>query len=329
MTLVWTARCLCLVAGALPICLANAGQPSRPPDQASVFLMWQPLSAEILDRQRGGFVDISGITVSVGLERMVLINGQLVQSLTLTIPDLTSLPSKGSAGGVSVQGPGAITVPAVEVHVPQIAVNVGSPSSTSAPAQPASQQQQTSALSSPQPVGTISPGSASGALPPTSTAVTGGVAPASSPPPGGAAQVANAPLPSAVSPVSGQTGAGGSGNVAQQPGAATPAPAPAANPSAVQQQLAGSSQPGSVRVASPQPGGVIAASVIQNGPGNVVTPDVMRNLGPSVLTVVQNTLNNQRIQGMTVMNIDVSGIRNLIRNDVLSTLNITLRGFGR
>jgi len=81
--------------------------------------------------------------------------------------------------------------------------------------------------------------------------------------------------------------------------------------------------------ASLSPGAVTVASVIQNGPGNVVTPEVLRNLGPGVLTVVQNTLNNQTIQGLTIINAQVSGLGSLIRNDVFSNLHLTLKGFGR
>ncbi len=246
-----------------------------------MFVVWDPLSRDLLDQYRGGFVDLSGIKISFGLERMVWVNDQLVQSLTLTFPDLTSLPLKGSAGAVSVQGPGpiAVTVDPVKVNVPPINVQV-------APAR-----------ASPQPV--------------------------SGQPVSGVSGMANPPQVSSVNPSSTpstpgqQAGAGSAGAGAAQVAASTvpTSPAQASVPSAAGASLS--------------PGAVTVASVIQNGPGNVVTPEVLRNLGPGVLTVVQNTLNNQTIQGLTIINAQVSGLGSLIRNDVFSNLHLTLKGFGR
>jgi hypothetical protein len=76
-------------------------------------------------------------------------------------------------------------------------------------------------------------------------------------------------------------------------------------------------------------GGSSVASVIQNGPGNIVAPDVLRNLGPGTLSVIQNTLDNQTIQGLTVINAQLSGLRTVLRQDVLSNLQINLKGAGR
>jgi hypothetical protein len=228
---------------------AYADQQARATRQTSVFLVWDPLSPELLDQYRGGFVDISGIKISFGLERWVGVNDQFVQSLTLTIPDLTSLPLKGSAGAVSVQGPGAI-----EVHVNPISVNV--PPITVPPI-------------------TVPPIT----VPPSQP----------SPPPTGSQPVSGMESPPQVS--------------------SNPAGTSARNvPSA-------SSPPGAV-------------TVIQNGPGNFITSDVLRNLGPGGI-LVQNTLNDQVIQGLTVINAQVSGLGALIRHDVFSNLHLTLRGFGR
>ncbi|HZP85228.1 MAG TPA: hypothetical protein VFB54_00305 [Burkholderiales bacterium] len=70
-----------------------------------------------------------------------------------------------------------------------------------------------------------------------------------------------------------------------------------------------------------------AAKLIQNGPGNFADPRLLQQSGPGMLTVIQNSLNNQLIQGRTVINIDVSGIRSMSAAAALSTLNAQLRTF--
>jgi hypothetical protein len=257
-----------------------------------VFLVWDPLSQELLDQYRGGFVDISGIKISIGLERMVWVNDELVQSLTLTFPDLTSLPLKGSAGAVSVQGPGpiAVRVDPISVNVPPINVQPAQ-----AGPQPTSSQP-VSGMASPPQVNNISPSAIPGTSGQQAAAGSASAAPA---------QVAST-LPASIG---------------SQPSSAPQGPAPLS--SSVQTSVP------SVTSASSSPGAVSVASVRQNGSGNVITPDVLRNLGPGVLTVVQNTLNDQSIRGLTIINTQVSGLGSLIRSDVFSNLHLTLRGFGR
>jgi hypothetical protein len=284
-----TATCLlrticlfgCVIAAPLPQ-LAHADQPARATRQSSVFLVWNPLSRDLLDQYRGGFVDISGIKISVGLERMVI-----VQPLTLTIPDFTSLPLKGSAGAVSVQGPGpiAVTVDPISVNVPAINVQMAQPNPLPTGG--------VSRLASPVQVSIINPSST----------------------PGTSGHQAAASL---ASTARAQVTSTAPANVGPQPAAANaslpPSPAQASAPN--------------VASASSSPGGVTVASVIQNGPGNFITSDVLRNLGPGAI-LVQNTLNDQVIQGLTVINAQVSGLGSLIRSDVFSNLHLTLRGFGR
>lgn len=226
---------------------AEQGRTNLP--AASVFLVWEPLSAAALDRMRGGFVDLSGLKISFRLERMVFVNGELVQSLTFTVPDLTSL-RKGSIGSVSVQGPATPFVP------PAPPANAGAFAAEPAVAPPAVASAGTS------------PPAAEAAVPAASTLQQ--------------AQAAASTLPTPASSVAPTTVA---------PGA--------------------------------------AASVVQIGPGNVVMPEVLNNLGPGVLTVVQNSLNGQAIQGLTVLNAQVSGIGDFLRNSALMDLRLTIRGAGR
>lgn len=52
----------------------------------------QPVSEKVLDRMRGGFqIDPNGPMMSFGIQRSVYINGQLVSSTVLTIPNLLQL----------------------------------------------------------------------------------------------------------------------------------------------------------------------------------------------------------------------------------------------
>lgn len=241
---------LCLLLGVMAILVVGAtrADPGSGRRSASVFVVWEPLSAAALDRMRGGFVDLSGLKISFGLERMVFVNGELVQSLTFTVPDLTSL-RKGSIGAVSVQGPAILPAP-----------------------QPA-------------PAGPIAS---------TPTALT--------PQPVGDAAATAAASPSASAPAA--------STLQQAQVAASTLPTPASS--------AGTTvAPGA------------AASVVQIGPGNVVMPEVLNNLGPGVLTVVQNSLNGQAIQGLTVLNARVSGIGDFMRNSTLMDLRLTIRGAGR
>ena len=101
-----TIACIfCLLLGVMalstaPMACAEAGRVTP----GSILRAWAPLPDETLDRMRGGFVDLSGLKISFGLERQVWVNGELMQSLTVTVPDLLSL-RKGPIGAVNVQGP--------------------------------------------------------------------------------------------------------------------------------------------------------------------------------------------------------------------------------
>jgi hypothetical protein len=65
-------------------------------------------------------------------------------------------------------------------------------------------------------------------------------------------------------------------------------------------------------------------TVIQNGPGNYVEPGLLGQLGPGMLTLVQNSLNNQVIVGTTKIDLTISGTRSLQLSDTLSGLNVQL-----
>lgn len=70
-----------------------------------------------------------------------------------------------------------------------------------------------------------------------------------------------------------------------------------------------------------------ATAIIQNGPGNTVTSDVLQNLSNgAVATVVQNSLDNQQLQNITVINTTVTGMQTFRNMNVFGDLQLNLRG---
>jgi hypothetical protein len=54
---------------------------------------WQPVSDQRLEQMRGGFDLGSGIVASLGIDRAVYINGNLVTSTSINIPDISHISS--------------------------------------------------------------------------------------------------------------------------------------------------------------------------------------------------------------------------------------------
>lgn len=52
---------------------------------------WTPLGADRLEAMRGGFALPSGLVVSFGFERMAWVDGELVASLRIDIPDVARM----------------------------------------------------------------------------------------------------------------------------------------------------------------------------------------------------------------------------------------------
>lgn len=74
--------CACLLAAGLAP-LAQAGSDE-----------WIPVDAATLDRARGGFTTPGGLAVSLGIERLVSINGELVSRTSFQIADVGSLSAE-------------------------------------------------------------------------------------------------------------------------------------------------------------------------------------------------------------------------------------------
>ncbi|NDP39226.1 MAG: hypothetical protein GZ093_10830 [Rhodoferax sp.] len=83
-------RCLLLLAGSacLGTGLAAEERQAFRPDE------WVAVSDEQLDTQRGGFDAGSGLAVSFGIIRTVMVNGDLVSKTSFNLPDVTKITSE-------------------------------------------------------------------------------------------------------------------------------------------------------------------------------------------------------------------------------------------
>jgi hypothetical protein len=71
------------------LALAGIGAPAfaEPAD-------WTPVDEDQLEQMRGGFGDAAGLTVSLGIERLVSINGDVVSRTHIDIADLNRLSAE-------------------------------------------------------------------------------------------------------------------------------------------------------------------------------------------------------------------------------------------
>jgi len=65
-------------------------------------------------------------------------------------------------------------------------------------------------------------------------------------------------------------------------------------------------------------------NLIQNGPGNFADHALLQQIGPGMMTIVQNSLDGQTIQGRTVLTIDISGARSMGIREAVSALDFQL-----
>lgn len=79
------------LAGALPLAWAVQPPPARGADTVASEQLWTTVADAQLDRMRGGFNFGGGLLVSVGLERLVNINGQLVTQVSVPMVQLSQL----------------------------------------------------------------------------------------------------------------------------------------------------------------------------------------------------------------------------------------------
>jgi hypothetical protein len=81
-------RCVLALVLALasPAALAERGGPLGPE--------WVAMSPDRLDRLRGGFSLPSGLVLSFGIERLVFVNGDVVASARVRIPDVSRITAE-------------------------------------------------------------------------------------------------------------------------------------------------------------------------------------------------------------------------------------------
>jgi len=188
---------------------------------------WKPVAADRLDDMRGGF-DVAGLQVSFGIERAVVINGALVASTSVTIPDVSKITA-AQAGSLAAALSGTAITNATNTVNSALASN-------------------------PATAGMVTGGSSSGAA---GTPGTAGAAGAT----GAAGAAANAAGSAGTSVTSVASAAGSVATVSGAPGAAgTPVSIPITNGVQV--------TPATLAAAAGQvvTNGVMTA--IQNGPGN-------------------------------------------------------------
>jgi hypothetical protein len=114
--------CLCALAGLSVIWTGMASAQEPPP--ATQVGAWAAVSDSHLDAIRGGFDLGGGLLASFGIDRVVYINGNLVSSLSVHIPDLARItPDQANAlaaatGAVNVtqNGPGNTFNPVILSH---------------------------------------------------------------------------------------------------------------------------------------------------------------------------------------------------------------------
>lgn len=76
--------CLCCVAAAFASAAHALDDPSD----------WVPVSSAVLDQMRGGFTLGEGLQVSLGIERLVSINGEIVSRTSFELADMSHLSAE-------------------------------------------------------------------------------------------------------------------------------------------------------------------------------------------------------------------------------------------
>ena len=78
-----------LLAGACAAALAQQDAPARL--EVIGAAQWAAVDTETLDNARGGFETPGGLNISLGIERVVSVNGEVLSRTNLAIPDVASM----------------------------------------------------------------------------------------------------------------------------------------------------------------------------------------------------------------------------------------------
>lgn len=250
---------------------------------------WQPVETARLDALRGGY-ETAGLQVSFGISRAVFVNGDLVVSTSLVIPDVSRITSEQASRLASA--------------LQNVAVAGANAAATGAAAGQTAAQAANAAVNS---ALTGQPGAQPGTVGPAQAAVGqpgAGGAPVSAPVGPAVGTAGTAPPPAAAS-VAGQ--------------AAQPVPATSAS-SAI--PVAGAPAAAVIGTAT----GTVATngllSLVQNGPGNSFQAASLAN---TPATIIQNTLNNQSIQSLLTIDTGVNTLQAFRAGIVGSALDSALQ----
>jgi hypothetical protein len=86
---------------------------------------WRPLDAQRLDALRGGLVLPTGLVVSFGFERQAWVNGELVSSLRIHVPDVAGMTDVQARELAQLQRTQLVQVGAGNVHDAVAAAGAG------------------------------------------------------------------------------------------------------------------------------------------------------------------------------------------------------------
>lgn len=84
---------------------------------------WVAVGTERLEGMRGGFVLPSGLAISFGIERVVYVNGELVATARLSIPDITKMTPVQAQGLAEMRQGMLVQVGDGNAFVPSGAIN--------------------------------------------------------------------------------------------------------------------------------------------------------------------------------------------------------------
>jgi hypothetical protein len=247
-----------------------------------------PVAVSELEQMRGGFDNGSGVTLSLGIERVIFVNGVPVATISIQLPDVQNIRADAAALAAAARADAAAQADAAKTsatHLAEVARTDAAALGAAARADAASQVDAATGRAQGNPsqsqVGNpaISSGASANAIP--------------------GAQ--NAP----------RNSTSGSPLQAPPPSLTVGSSQSLANPSAgLQSPQPGSSQPVATTNA------VISqnfVTVVQNGIGGSISASQLQQ-APAFTSIIQNSLNNQVIRGVTVINASMSGILGLARN---------------
>jgi len=82
-----------LAGAAIALAASAVAAPADAPSSATAFVEQNAVAPATLDDYRGGFTDPNGLAVSLGIDRIVTVNGNVAATTSMNFGDLGSLAS--------------------------------------------------------------------------------------------------------------------------------------------------------------------------------------------------------------------------------------------